>query len=51
VADYQVATCVRLATLVGDLGPMLAHRPATELAYRLAPDYPGRFNAPLGLCS
>jgi glutathione S-transferase len=48
-ADFQVATCVRLATLIDELHPILADRPATALAYRLAPDYPGCFGAPLGL--
>jgi glutathione S-transferase len=48
-ADFQLATCVRLATLIDDLQPLLAGRPGTELARRLVPDYPGRFKAPLGL--
>ena len=48
-ADFQVASCVRLATLIDDLQPLLAGRPAAALAHRLAPRYPGRFSAPLGL--
>ena len=48
-ADFQVATSVRLATLIDDLQPLLAGRPATALAHRLAPGYPGRFSVPLGL--
>jgi glutathione S-transferase len=48
-ADFQVATSVRLATLIDELRPLLADRPSTALAYRLAPNYPGRFTAPLGL--
>lgn len=48
-ADFQVATCVRLATLIDAVGPQLHGRPATALAHRLVPDYPGRFTAPLDL--
>jgi len=48
-ADFQLATCVRLASLIDELQRILADRPATALAYRLAPEYPGRFTAPLGL--
>jgi glutathione S-transferase len=48
-ADFQAATSVRLATLIDELAPLLDGRPATALAYRLAPNYPGRFTAALGL--
>jgi glutathione S-transferase len=48
-ADYQAATSVRLATLVAALSPLLANRPVTALAHRLAPHYPGRFAGGLGL--
>jgi glutathione S-transferase len=48
-ADFQVATCVRLAGLVDELRPLLDDRPAMTLAHRVAPVYPGRFTAPIGL--
>lgn len=48
-ADFQVATCVRLLTLIDELRPQLADRLVTGLAQRIAPHYPGRFTAPLGL--
>jgi glutathione S-transferase len=48
-ADFQAATSVRLATLIDALAPLLEGRPATALAYRLAPHYPGRFARDLGL--
>jgi glutathione S-transferase len=48
-ADFQVATSVRLATLIDELQPLLAGRSATALAHRLVPDYPGNFSVPLGL--
>jgi glutathione S-transferase len=48
-ADFQAATSVRLATLIDALEPILAGRPVTALAHRLAPEYPGRFTGDLGL--
>jgi glutathione S-transferase len=48
-ADFQLATCVRLVSLIDELGPLLGDRPALTLANRIAPVYPGRFSAPLGL--
>lgn len=48
-ADFQAATSVRLATLIDAIEPILAGRPVTTLAHRLAPDYPGRFRGDLGL--
>ena len=48
-ADFQLATCVRLASLIDELQPLLDGRPALTLARRIAPVYPGRFTAPLGL--
>lgn len=48
-ADFQAAASVRLLTLIDELAPHLDARPSTALAYRLAPHYPGRFRAPLGL--
>jgi glutathione S-transferase len=48
-ADFQAATSVRLATLIDALAPILADRPVTALAHRLAPHYPGRFTGDLGL--
>jgi glutathione S-transferase len=41
-ADFQVATCLRLAMSLDDLRPAIEHRPAGELALRVVPDYPGR---------
>jgi glutathione S-transferase len=41
VADYQIATCVRLLMTMDDLRPAIENRPAGELAMRLVPDYPG----------
>jgi glutathione S-transferase len=48
-ADFQLATCVRLASLIDDLRPLLDNRPALMFAQQIAPAYPGRFTAPLGL--
>jgi hypothetical protein len=48
-ADFQLATCVRLASLIDDLRPLLDNRPALTFAQQIAPAYPGRFTAPLGL--
>jgi glutathione S-transferase len=48
-ADFQLATCVRLASLIDELQPLLDDRPALTLAHRIAPEYPGHFTAPLGL--
>ncbi len=45
VADYQVATSVRLLTLIEQVRPFVERRPAGGLALRLVPDYPGRFEA------
>jgi glutathione S-transferase len=45
VADYQVATSVRLLLALDDLRPLIEGRPAGELALRLVPDYPGRIPA------
>jgi glutathione S-transferase len=42
VADYQVATSLALLMSHDDLRPVIAARPAGELATRLAPDLPGR---------
>lgn len=44
-ADFQVATSVRLLTLLEQVRPFVESRPAGELALRLVPDYPGRFGA------
>jgi glutathione S-transferase len=41
-ADFQVATCLRLAMALDDLRPAIEHRPGGELALRVVPDYPGR---------
>jgi glutathione S-transferase len=42
-ADFQVATSVRLLTLLEQVRPFVESRPAGKLALRLAPEYPGRF--------
>jgi glutathione S-transferase len=42
VADYQVATSLALLMSHDDLRPIIAARPAGELARRLAPGLPGR---------
>ncbi len=41
-ADFQIATCLRLAMSLDDLRPAIEHRPAGALALRVVPDYPGR---------
>lgn len=41
-ADFQIATCLRLAMSFDDLRPAIEHRPGGELALRIVPDYPGR---------
>jgi glutathione S-transferase len=42
VADYQVGTTLALMMTHDDLRPIIAARPAGELAQRIAPGYPGR---------
>ena len=42
VADYQVATSLALLMSHDDLRPLIAARPAGQLAERIAPDYPGQ---------
>ena len=41
-ADFQIAPSIRLAMTLDDLRPMIAGRPAGELAMRVVPDYPGQ---------
>jgi glutathione S-transferase len=41
-ADFQIATCLRLAMSLDDLRPAIERRSAGELALRVVPDYPGR---------
>ncbi len=41
VADYQIATSVALLLTMADIRPLLAGRPAEELARRLVPGFPG----------
>jgi glutathione S-transferase len=48
VADYQIATSVRLLLTLDDLRPDMETRPAGELAARLVPEFPGRIPAVLG---
>jgi glutathione S-transferase len=42
VADFQIATSVRLLLCFEDLRPLLEGRPAKDHAVRLCPDFPGR---------
>jgi glutathione S-transferase len=44
-ADFQVATCVRLAMTADQLRDHIAARPAGRHAMALCPDYPGRMRA------
>jgi glutathione S-transferase len=44
-ADFQIASTVRVLGNIGDLDELLADRPASELAHRLFPDYPGHIPA------
>jgi glutathione S-transferase len=46
-ADFQVATCVRLAMCFDQLRESIAARPAGAHALRICPDYPGRVGAVL----
>jgi glutathione S-transferase len=41
-ADFQIAPNVRALLLFDDLAPLIADRPAAELARRVVPVYPGR---------
>ena len=41
-ADFQIAPSVRLAMTFDDLRPLIADRPAGQLAMRIVPDFPGR---------
>jgi glutathione S-transferase len=40
-ADFQIAPSIRLAMTLEDLRPLIASRPAGQLAMRVVPDYPG----------
>jgi glutathione S-transferase len=40
-ADFQIGTTLRVLLAFEDLAPLFEGRPATELARRLLPDYPG----------
>jgi glutathione S-transferase len=44
-ADYQLAGSLRLLLTLEDLAPLLAERPAADLARRLIPTLPGRVPA------
>jgi glutathione S-transferase len=44
-ADFQIATCVRLAMCLDQLRERIAARPAGAHALRVCPDYPGRIRA------
>jgi glutathione S-transferase len=46
-ADLQIAPAVRLLMTIGDMRPMLADRPAEQLALRLFPEWAGE--APAGI--
>ncbi|MEX2194070.1 MAG: glutathione S-transferase family protein [Thermoleophilaceae bacterium] len=45
LADYQVASCVRLLMTLDDVLPLIDGRPAAAHARSLVPDYPGRIPA------
>lgn len=45
VADYQVATSLRLLMLLQQVRPFLEARPAGRFALELVPDYPGAFGS------
>jgi glutathione S-transferase len=47
VADYQIATSMRLLLTFDDLQPLLAGRPAALYAQRMVPSYPGHTSAVL----
>jgi glutathione S-transferase len=40
-ADFQIATSIGLALTLDDLKPLIEPRPATALAHRIVPEYPG----------
>lgn len=42
VADFQIASSLRLLLTLDDVRPAIEGRPAGELAMRLVPDFPGR---------
>ena len=42
VADYQIATSMRLLLTFDDLRPLLSERPAGRHALRVVPEFPGR---------
>ena len=45
VADYQIATSLRLLMTLDDLRPDIQGRPAGKLALHVVPDFPGRIPA------
>lgn len=45
LADYQVATSVRLLMTLDDVLPLIDGRPAADHARSLVPDYPGHIPA------
>lgn len=44
-ADLQIGATLRVLLTVGDLHPLLEHRPCAAVARRLFPDYPGAIPA------
>ncbi|MEA2398574.1 MAG: glutathione S-transferase [Thermoleophilaceae bacterium] len=48
VADYQIATSVRLLMCSDDLRPGIEGRPAGQHALKIVPDFPGRIAPVLG---
>jgi glutathione S-transferase len=44
-ADFQIAPSIGLAMTLDDLRPLIESRPASELARRFVPNYPGRMPA------
>ena len=41
-ADFQIAPSLALAMTLDDLRPAIENRPASDLARRVAPNYPGK---------
>jgi glutathione S-transferase len=44
-ADFQIASTLRILLTLGDLQPLLEHRPGARIALRLFPDYSGHVPA------
>ena len=44
-ADFQIATTIASLMTIEDVAPAMNNRPASRLAARIIPDFPGRFPA------